>query len=127
MSAILVDESLKQRLDPLAIERDLQLFAEAQIKVMPETYNVSQAKDNWSAITREAELGKATVIERNGKKLVLIAVDSLFEVAEQSRRERTFADMFAAYDGVASPADFDAHAPGGPVQELDMPNSEPAA
>lgn len=122
----LVDDKLKLRLDRAAIERDLQLFLEAEIEITPLTFNVSQAKGNWSKITSDAEQGKATVIERNGIKLVLIPADKLFAVAEKSRRERTFADMFAAYPGVATAESFDAHAPGGPVQELDLPTGEPA-
>ena len=123
----LVDDKLKSRLDRAAIERDLELFIQARIEINPETFNVSQAKDNWSAITRDAEQGRATVIERNGMKLILISADKLFDVAEQSRRERTFADIFDAYPGVAGPACLEALAPGGPVvQELQLPKGEPA-
>jgi hypothetical protein len=122
----LVDEKLKLRLGQDALQRDCQVLSAACIEVKPDSLNLSQAKRDWATITRDAEQGKVTVIERNGMKLILISADKLFDVAEQSRRERTFADMFAAYPGVATSESFDAHAPAGPVQELDLPAGEPA-
>ncbi len=122
----LVDDKLKLRFTREAIEHGFRVFSDAQIDVKPESLNLSQAKDDWATITRDAEQGKATVIERNGIKLILISADKLFDVAEKSRKERTFADMFAAYPGVATSASFDAHAPGGPVRELELPTGEPA-
>jgi hypothetical protein len=95
--ALLVDEELKLRFSAAALERNLKLLEEANVHVSLNTFNLSQAKANWSAITRSAEQGKATVIEREGKKLVLIAAEKLFDVAETSREARAFGDMLDAY------------------------------
>ena len=95
--ALLVDEELKVRFSPAALEGNLKLLEEANVDVSLNTFNLSQAKANWSAITRSAQQGKATVIEREGKKLVLIAAEKLLDVAEQSRDARAVGDMLDAY------------------------------
>ena len=118
---------LENDLGPEEIERGFQRLVEFNLSVNPEPIKSSNAKDQWSAIAKDAEGGTVTFIERRGVSLVVLPASKFIAMAAKALGKRTMGDIIDAYPGVDSRIVPRANSRGGPVRSLKLPDGEPVA
>ncbi len=121
-----MQEKLEQELGADTLERARRKLIEFDLTVDLDNAVMSSAvKDQWSALAREAEGGKVTVIERRGVSLALIPVDKLMAMAATASTGRTMGDILDSFPGVDTDLVVRAHSLGGPVRTLKVPVGDP--
>jgi hypothetical protein len=119
-------QKLEQELGADTLERARQRLGEFDLVIdLGDSVMSSAVKDQWSALAREAEGGKVTVIERRGVSLALIPVDKLMAMAATASKGRTMADILDSFPGVDSDFILRARSSGGPVRTLTVPTGDP--